>query len=173
MPCRYRYDALDVFKLDKIARRLNDLRSCVHNAERVQGQFDLGRIHHPGDRQVVGGVFTKVSRELQTCKKEIADVINDCLTGTLKFHIGAPSDGDGRLAGPDYEAVMSAGGTWDLTRPVGRHACVYDRQSPTDLLWLMCTSPMQVPLSMQPPPCENDEEGEIQPQDAVQYSMAC
>ena len=79
-----KYDALDVFKLDKIARRLDGLRTVIGKAEYTQSQFDVSELQSAGDRQVVGGAMTNIREHLLSCKREVANVINECLTGTLK-----------------------------------------------------------------------------------------
>lgn len=77
-----------MFKLDKIARRLKALQQGFQTAQQPATTFDKSRIHDSSDRHTIGVLLRKLGGGLQECGAQLDGLMQECLTETLKFHVG-------------------------------------------------------------------------------------
>ena len=82
-------EALDVFRLDVIARELKVVDARLHAVAKDAAAAKGGGGGGAGGGGGGGGLLLDT---LKWCRGHVKDVINQCLTETHKLHIGAPTE---------------------------------------------------------------------------------
>eukprot|EP00308_Calcidiscus_leptoporus_P023399 CAMPEP_0119354382 /NCGR_PEP_ID=MMETSP1334-20130426/3384_1 /TAXON_ID=127549 /ORGANISM="Calcidiscus leptoporus, Strain RCC1130" /LENGTH=155 /DNA_ID=CAMNT_0007367911 /DNA_START=1 /DNA_END=468 /DNA_ORIENTATION=- len=92
-------EALDIFKLDVIARELKKVDGSLRQtkAEVAMLQRAVKLIHSPAEREASTQQLTQAVGAIGWSRGRVRDVIQQCLTELQKYHIGA--DHVGLLAG--------------------------------------------------------------------------